>query len=119
MSFKASDGSLQPIGGMVDSGADFTLLPFSSGSLLGLDVEKGETIQLGGIGKGSLGAYLHTLEVRLNDHSLEMTVAVASVDDIDGKRLPVLLGRTDLFDKFDVTFRQKTGLTSFASDKKT
>jgi hypothetical protein len=113
LDFKTKRGESQPIGGLIDSGADFTLIPFSTGVLLGLDVKKGELFQLRGIGKGALNSYLHKLDVTVKGHTLSMTVAVASVDDIEGRSLPVLFGRTDLFDYFDIVFRQNARLTSF------
>jgi hypothetical protein len=115
LNFKTKDGDLQPIGGIVDSGADFTLIPLSTGLLLGLDVKKGEPFQLTGIGKGKLDSFLHKVEVAIGGQTIKMTVAVASVDDIEGRSLPVLLGRTDLFDSFTIAFRQKAHTTSFVA----
>ncbi len=76
---------------------------------------KGEPFQLRGIGRGALDSYLHKVDVKIGGQTIKMTVAVASVDDIEGRSLPVLLGRTDLFDSFDIAFKQKAQLTSFVA----
>lgn len=114
---KLPDGSFQPMSLIVDSGADVTVLPFSAGGLLGKEVKKGERFPIGGI-QGSLDVYLHEVEAKLGSHSFKMTVAFAESDTV-----PSLLGRMDVFDLFDVTFKQRileTGfLKSMASSRAT
>lgn len=112
--FKTKDGEDQPIDGLVDSGADFTLIPLSSGTLLGLDVQKGEPYKLHPIGGGFIDVYLHKVQVAIGGNTSKILVAVASSDEAGGRPLPVLLGRTDLFDQYDISFRQKAGTLEFS-----
>ncbi len=111
---KSIDGNLQPIDFLVDSGTDLTILPFSVGDSLGREVMSGEAFQIRGI-KGALDTRLHEVEARLGDREFHMTVAFAEVDKIDGRAVPALLGRTDVFDVFDVLFRQRASSTTFST----
>lgn len=86
----------------VDSGADITLIPRSLGELLGFKIEAEEKIvNIGGIG-GAIPAIVKKASINLGGEILEARVAWALVEDI-----PPLLGRTDVFDNFEVDFRQK------------
>ncbi len=111
--FKLPDGTTQPISFLVDSGADVTILPFSMGTMFGKDVKQGERFPISGIGKGSLDTYLHEIEATVGDHTFMMTVAFAETDNLDGRPVPSLLGRMDVFDIFDVFFKQRLWQTHF------
>ncbi len=84
----------------VDSGASLSILKVREARLLGLRLEDGE-LAYSVVGDGSLiPVYIHRLPVRIG--SVVLTVRVGF-----SPRLGVgfnLLGRQDIFTRFDVTF---------------
>ena len=92
----------------IDSGADITLIPRSVGELLGLGVGGEEIKEMGGVGGSKVPTILKTLKVRIGEFEFPIKIAWALVEDV-----PPLLGRVDVFDKFEVTFKQKQKVTEF------
>lgn len=84
----------------VDSGAVVSLLRRSAGELLGLHVESGRRVQLGSVGGGIAGAYVHVLPTRF-DENLVLPVEFAIADS---ETVPNLLGRRNVFDDLQVDF---------------
>lgn len=96
-----------PIWGLVDSGADITLLNASFAAIFNLDLKKGKRIDLVGVLEGpefEFAAYIHQVNLTVKD--------VGSVDTIaaftNSERYPdyMILGRRGFFDKFMITFEQ-------------
>ena len=93
----------------VDSGADITLIPLSVGDLIGLRRLKQDKPQrIMGVGKSSVPIIVKTTSMRIGSMSFRARVAWSQVEEV-----PLLLGRTDVFRKFSVTFREKEGITIF------
>lgn len=92
----------------VDSGADITLIPRSVGELLGFEVEKEKIVEMGGIGGSKVPTILKKIKIRIDSEEFPIQVAWALIEDV-----PPLLGRTDVFDRFEVTFKQKEKVTEF------
>lgn len=91
----------------IDSGADVTLVPLSLGKLLGFSVDEKRIEQIGGI-RGSVPVmYLHC-PLKIGNVQFSAQIAWALIEDV-----PPLLGRTDVFDKFNIQFKQKEGLIIF------
>ena len=86
----------------VDSGADFSFLKKSDAKVLGLDLYKGEYRPMMGIGKTLLPAYVHKVKMRIEETILDVTVSFADSDEV-----PRLLGRTDIFRHFKITFDEE------------
>jgi len=85
----------------VDSGADYTLIPYRLGHFLGLDRRsESEVRDIGGIG-GVIGTRRVNRPMKIGDHTFPCELAWAQVE-----RVPLLLGREGVFDHFDVTFQQ-------------
>ncbi len=116
ISLTPRNGAPLPLTVLVDSGADVTILPLSIGTALGYDVKQGVPFPLSGIGKGTLETYLHEIEGKVGDHKFRMLVAFAGVDQVEGQPVRMLLGRTSIFDVFDVVFKQRSMQTCFARD---
>jgi len=86
---------------LVDSGADTSVITWEVGQYLGLTVEASENpYSLGGI-SGSLPCYLRSIEMEIGTIRFKGTVMWALSDD-----LPNILGREDVFDRFDIEFKQ-------------
>ncbi len=85
---------------VVDSGADFTLLPKKDAFLLGIDLAKEAIIdQTFGIGGAEKVYFYKNLEVRLGKNRLKIPVGFLDRNDI-----PALLGRQQFLDLFKTTF---------------
>jgi len=77
-----------------DTGADVSLAPYSVSEALGLDLSLGEKVTIGGVGGGTLTAYIHDVKVELGSISMVVPIAIAEDDSV-----PMLLGRYGFFDK--------------------
>jgi len=81
----------------VDSGADYTLIPYRMGRIR----------EMGGIG-GVIAVRFAPVPMRIEAYQFDCTIAWAQIELI-----PLLLGREDVFDHFDVTFQQRSKKTIF------
>lgn len=91
----------------IDSGADVTLIPLSLGKLIGLTIDEKKIEQIGGI-RGSVPVIYFKQDLKIGGIQIPTQIAWALIEEV-----PPLLGRTDIFDKFNVQFRQKEGLIIF------
>lgn len=88
---------------LIDSGADITLIPSSDAMILGLKYSaiEGEEIEV----EVANMTILHTkrvgLDITIEDDTFRIPVLVAK------EEVERLLGRKGVFDKFDITFREK------------
>lgn len=82
----------------VDSGADHTLIPFRLGRYLGLVTSEADIHEIHGI-NGTVGVVYVRLEMEIAGVLFPAEVAWAQLEDV-----PPLLGRTDVFDRFEITF---------------
>jgi hypothetical protein len=84
----------------VDSGAIVSTLRRSAADLLGLRLEGGRRVELGGVAGGHVVAWVHELHVGLFPAFAPVVpFAIAEVE-----RVPNLLGRIGVFDTFQVDF---------------
>ncbi|OGG14362.1 hypothetical protein A2773_02905 [Candidatus Gottesmanbacteria bacterium RIFCSPHIGHO2_01_FULL_39_10] len=104
---KTQSGSYIEFHPYIDSGADLTLIPLSLGKLLGLHIDEKHMEQIGGI-KGSVPIIQTECQMRIGQEDLKAKIAWALIEDV-----PPVLGRTDIFDRFNVTFKQKEGIIKF------
>lgn len=86
----------------IDSGADIILIPRQFGELLGFKAEDDKIEEIGGIGNTKIPIILKKTKIRINSEILDVKVAWALTEEV-----PYLLGRIDVFDKFNVLFKQK------------
>jgi hypothetical protein len=95
----------------VDSGADYTLIPYRMGRFLGLEKTASEIKEIGGIG-GVIAVRFAVVPMRIEGHQFDCTIAWAQIEQV-----PFLLGRESVFDCFDVTFQQRKRKTIFEWQK--
>lgn len=96
---------------IVDTGADYTLLPYSASEDLEIDLEKeAQVFKTSGIGGSETVYLIKQLKIKIGDYELQVPVGFLSRDDV-----PPLLGRQECLNRFDLLFSQFT--TSFASPK--
>ena len=95
----------------VDSGADYTLIPYRMGQFLGLEKTASEVKEIGGIG-GVVGARFAVVPMKIASHRFDCTIAWAQIEHV-----PFLLGREKVFDYFDINFQQRRKKTIFVWHK--
>jgi hypothetical protein len=87
---------------LVDSGADTTIIPWQVGQFLGWTVDASdEPCIMGGI-SGNITCYERLIDIQIGMIRFECTAMWALSDDV-----PNLLGRQDVFDRFNIEFRQR------------
>ena len=92
----------------MDSGADTSLFPKGDASLLKLNLYEGEYSPIVGIGKVMMPTYIHNVKMRIGETLLNASIAFA-----DSNEVPRLLGRTDIFRRFRITFDEANLQTIF------
>lgn len=85
----------------IDSGADYTLIPYRIGYFLKLEKNASEIKEMGGIG-GAIPVRFSTIPMKIGEYQFDCTIAWAQIESV-----PLLLGRENVFDYFDITFKQK------------
>jgi hypothetical protein len=91
----------------VDSGADYTLIPYRMGRFLGLEKIASEIREMGGIG-GVIAVRFAPIPMRIETYQFDCIVAWAQIEGV-----PLLLGRESVFDGFNITFQQRSKKTLF------
>jgi len=87
----------------VDSGADITLIPYSVGIALGFSLKPQDEIRrIGGVGGGKISVVVRRVKMRIGSMGLNVRVAWCMSEDV-----PLILGRLDVFNKFDVLFKER------------
>lgn len=92
----------------IDSGADASVINRSYAELFGHNVKAGKRIRMKGFGEEEINAYLHTMKFLIGRHEVEVRVAVAEND-----KVPNVLGRIDIFNVFEVQFKNINECTRF------
>ncbi len=86
----------------VDSGADITLIARSVGEYLGFKIESNDKIEeIKGIGGKSIPIIIKALTVKIGNFEKNARVAWSLIEDV-----PLLLGRLDLFELFEIIFKE-------------
>lgn len=93
---------------LVDSGADITLIPRKFGEQLGLTFDKVEVKEVRGIGEGVVPYVVRKVKLIIGKYTFPVRIGWALIEEV-----PFILGRLDIFDKFDIEFRQHSRLTIF------
>ena len=96
---KTSNGWLD-IWFILDSGADTTMLTLSTAKEYGLDYDIKNGAKLYGIGDMGINAYPGVVELKFRQN-FRLKIRCYFIDAEDST---LLLGRLDIFDKFNITF---------------
>lgn len=90
---------------LLDTGADYNVFHADIADYLGINLTKGKTIRITGIGGDSIKGYLHTVEIKVGKKLISTTI-------IFSRQIPdnaiAVLGNQGFFDHFSVTFNYKT-----------
>ena len=114
IAIKDTNGNWKYISTYVDSGADISVFQRSFGELLGFDIERGEYAKFGGAGGGEVEVYIHKVTLKLGEDVLAAKVAFCKKHE---SKTPNVLGRLDLFDMFEIHFRNLDKETCFVLTK--
>ena len=99
---QTNHGEIQDCEMLIDSGADISLIPFHTGSLLGLSRSDEEILSFAqGIG-GEVSYLLRRICLAIDGQPVSTTVAWCQDEDIED----MIVGRQDVFDAFHIEFRQ-------------
>lgn len=97
---RMAEGTYQAFALEVDSGAVISLLRRSVADILGLELEDGEPVDLGGVGGTRTNAFVHVIDTRIGD-GIQYPIPYAIADS---ETVPNLLGRKGVFDTLQVDF---------------
>lgn len=99
---RSAAGDVRSLLGLLDSGAEVTLLPKTDAKELGIALERGIPAVVGGVAGEEVKGWRHRLIFILGTEEFSTPVVFAERDDI-----PRVLGREEIFDKFFVVFDEK------------
>jgi len=86
----------------VDSGADITLIPKSVGELLGFKIDENDkVVEIKGIGERGVPIIVKKIKIGLGGKFSDARVGWALIEEV-----PLLLGRMDVFNLFNITFKK-------------
>ncbi|MBI2583745.1 MAG: retropepsin-like domain-containing protein [Candidatus Aenigmarchaeota archaeon] len=87
----------------IDSGADMTMIPLSFARLLGFESWKIEEVENArDAGGGTVPYFVRSVQIIIGNKKLTIRIACSLQDNV-----PFLLGRKDIFDRFQVCFNDK------------
>ena len=86
---------------LLDSGADISLIPYSVGETLGLELDMANRSEVQGIGEGSVPYILSQVRLKIENVEISVRIGWALIEEI-----PFILGRLDVFQKFAIEFRE-------------
>jgi len=93
---------------LVDSGAEFSLFTKGDAELLGIDLQKGEKINIGGVTGDRFLAFIHSILIKIGKKEFKIKAAFSNRNDT-----PRILGRNPLFSNFFIVFDHQKQNTIF------
>ena len=101
---RTNNGKVLLLPALIDSGADYSVIPKNVSMLLGLNEGKTTTsIGIGGSVKCCQTSLTFTIQGEHEKYSLSVPAFVIQDEHV---RMPILLGRNEFFDNFHITFKQ-------------
>lgn len=93
---------------LVDSGATISVFKPNIATLLGINIETGKEIYLGGVG-GRIKGYLHNLQMNIANKDIIAPVVFSYEYTVSLN----LLGRTGIFKHYQILFDEKKFMVDF------
>jgi len=90
----------------IDSGADFTLIPYRFGLMMGFKIEE-RIHEIYGVG-GEIPIILKPTSMKIDGMVLNVRIGWSMREDV-----PFILGRLDVFEKFHIEFRENEDTVIF------
>jgi predicted aspartyl protease len=86
---------------LIDTGADCMMLPRYAAKYIGIDLKSLEKKRSKGIEGHGINVYIGKIKVRIGGEEFKARCLFSERDDT-----PFLLGRLDIFDRFDIIFEK-------------
>lgn len=99
---RGKDNKFYLFDGYVDSGADISLFTRSDCALLGYKLEKGKEKLIGGVSGALIRTFVHQIPIKIGNTKFNAEMAFAEIENV-----PRLIGRKNIFEKFQVLFDEK------------
>ena len=91
---------------LLDSGADFTLIPRAIADIIGIKLNEKDKESIGGVGGNSFAYKVQlTCSLKLGHESNKIQIKAMVLDE-ENEEIPVLIGREGFFENFEITFRE-------------
>ena len=104
-----NDGLWYYVTAYIDSGADISLIPYSLGLSMGFNVDPKNIIELEGVGGREIPISVIKTKIKFSEEYIyDVEIGWALIDGV-----PILLGRHTIFDKFNITFKEREGKIIF------
>lgn len=86
---------------ILDSGADISMIPYSVGEEIGLELDMKTRSEVHGIGEGTVPRVLGQVKLRIGEIEFPARIGWALIEEV-----PFILGRLDIFNRLAVEFRE-------------
>jgi len=86
---------------LLDSGADLSMIPYSVGETIGIELDMSTRSEVQGIGEGSVPYVLGQVRIQIENFEISARIGWALIEEV-----PFILGRLDVFKAFAVEFRE-------------
>jgi aspartyl protease len=86
---------------LLDSGADISMVPYSVGETIGIELDMSTRSEVQGIGEGSVPYVLGQVRIQIENFEISARIGWALIEEV-----PFILGRLDIFKAFAVEFRE-------------
>ena len=98
----------EPVQFTLDTGSDFTVMPNHMARQIGIDLSQCQRSKIYGLAKEPIKAYLAIITMRLGKKEFPLRCLISERNDT-----PFLLGRVDIFDKFNIEIDNIKGVIRF------
>jgi hypothetical protein len=110
---KMFNGNYQLFEFILDSGADCTTVPRNMANLVGILLPSTPDTSMTDASGNSTPAYKGKLNIKFQNNTFEVRCLFTSMNTT-----PLLLGRLDFFDKFDIIFKGRNNQIEFTDNHK-
>ena len=93
---------------LVDTGADCSIMPKSVVKDLGLELNRLPKMRFCGIEGSGITAYIAKITIKITSTPVEIICALS-----DNEKSPFILGRKDIFSRFNILFDNKNKIITF------
>jgi predicted aspartyl protease len=93
------------IDALLDSGGDFIVIPMPIAKYLGLKLKRAGSVDTAG---GTTSLFKANLDMVIGGKELSVTYSNLEIHVSDRNDIPVLLGRTPIFEDYEIIFKKQT-----------
>ncbi len=86
---------------LLDSGADISMIPYSVGETIGLELDISTRSEVQGIGEATVPYVLGQVKIKIENFEIAARIGWALIEEV-----PFILGRLDVFKAVAIEFRE-------------